>query len=99
MNLGGGSTPEGLEEFVTVTSDFYHDLGPYYRALTDAWVAHLRVLRGTFYLVALIEKAIDTNTALAETGWGQASPFEFSPRGCIIDGATPTKLPSGEWLH
>jgi hypothetical protein len=48
MNLGGGSTPEGLEEFVTVTSDFYHDLGPYYRALTDAWVAHLRVLRGTF---------------------------------------------------
>jgi hypothetical protein len=33
MNLGGGSTPEGLEEFVTVTSDFYHDLGPYYRAL------------------------------------------------------------------
>ena len=31
-----------------MTSDFYHDLGPYYRALTDAWVAHLRVLRGTF---------------------------------------------------
>jgi hypothetical protein len=31
-----------------VTSDFYHDLGPYYRALIDAWVAHLRVLRGTF---------------------------------------------------
>jgi hypothetical protein len=28
-----------LEEFVIVTSDFYPDLGRYYRALTDAWVA------------------------------------------------------------
>jgi hypothetical protein len=44
MNLRD-SAPEELEEFVTVTSDFYPDLGPYYRALTDA---HLRVLRGTF---------------------------------------------------
>ena len=37
MNLGG-SAPEELAEFVTVTSDFYPDLGLYYRALTDAWV-------------------------------------------------------------
>jgi hypothetical protein len=37
-NLGGGSTPEELAEFITVTSDFYPDLGRYYRALTDAWV-------------------------------------------------------------
>ena len=44
MNLRD-SAPEELEEFVTVTSDFYPDLGPYYRALTDA---HLRVLRGKF---------------------------------------------------
>ena len=44
MNLRD-SAPEELAEFVTVTSDFYPDLGPYYRALTDA---HLRVLRGTF---------------------------------------------------
>jgi hypothetical protein len=50
-------------------------------------------------LVALIQKAIDTNTPLAETGWSRASPIEFSPRGCIVDRATPTKLPSGEWLH
>jgi hypothetical protein len=50
-------------------------------------------------LVALIQKAIDTNTPLAETGWSRGSPIEFSPRGCIIDRATPTKLPSGEWLH
>ena len=50
-------------------------------------------------LVALIQKAIDTNTALADTGWSLASPIEFSPRGCIIDRATPTKLPSGEWRH
>ena len=31
-----------LEEFVSVTSDFYPDLGRYYRALTDAWIADLR---------------------------------------------------------
>ena len=56
-------------------------------------------------LVALIQKAIDTNTPLAETGWGRDSPMEFSPRGCCIiidenpERVTPTKLPSGEWLH
>ena len=32
------ATPAELAEFVTVSSDFYVDLGPYYRALTDAWV-------------------------------------------------------------
>jgi hypothetical protein len=37
-NLGGGSTPEELAEFISVTSDFYPDLRCYYRALTDAWL-------------------------------------------------------------
>jgi hypothetical protein len=31
------STPAELATFITVTSDFYADLRPYYRALTDAW--------------------------------------------------------------
>jgi len=31
------STPAELETLITVTSDFYADLRPYYRALTDAW--------------------------------------------------------------
>jgi hypothetical protein len=37
MNLSG-STPAELAEFITVTSDFYPDLGRYYRALTNAWL-------------------------------------------------------------
>ena len=32
------STQAELATFITVTSDFYPDLGGYYRALTDAWV-------------------------------------------------------------
>ena len=32
------STPAELATFITVTSDFYPDLGPYYRARTDAWL-------------------------------------------------------------
>ena len=32
------STRVELERFITVTSDFYADLGRYYRALTDAWL-------------------------------------------------------------
>jgi hypothetical protein len=35
MNTRGSATAE-LATFITVTSDFYADLGPYYRALTDA---------------------------------------------------------------
>jgi hypothetical protein len=35
---GGSSTLAQLAALITVTSDFYPDLGPYYRALTDAWV-------------------------------------------------------------
>ena len=31
-------------------------------------------------LVALIQKAIDTNTPLAESGWSRASPIEFGYR-------------------
>ena len=59
-------------------------------------------------LVPLLMDALATNTPLAETGWDRDSPIEFSPyrRGgcCIIldkdpEKATPTKLPSGEWLH
>jgi len=36
------SDSAALEEFVSVTSDFYPDLGRYYHALTDAWIADLR---------------------------------------------------------
>ena len=56
-------------------------------------------------LVPLLMDALATNTPLVETGWGWASPMEFGPRGCCIivdenpERATPTKLPSGEWLH
>ena len=32
------STPAELGSFITVTSDFYPDLGSFYRALTDAWL-------------------------------------------------------------
>jgi hypothetical protein len=32
------STPVELADFITVTSDFYADLGRYYRALTDGWL-------------------------------------------------------------
>jgi hypothetical protein len=35
---GGSSTLAELAAFITVSSDFYPDLGLYYRALTDAWV-------------------------------------------------------------
>ena len=46
----------------------------------------------------IIQDSLATGVPLSETGW--ASPIEFSPRGCIMDErATPTKLPSGEWLH
>ncbi len=37
MNLRD-SDPAELATFITVTSDFYADLGRYYRALTDAWL-------------------------------------------------------------
>jgi hypothetical protein len=35
---GGSSTLAELAAFITVTSDFYPDLAPYYRALTNAWL-------------------------------------------------------------
>jgi len=35
---GGSSTLAELAAFITVTSDFYPNLAPYYRALTDAWL-------------------------------------------------------------
>jgi len=35
-------------------------------------------------LVALIQKALATNTPLAKTGWYRPSPMGFSPRGCCI---------------
>jgi hypothetical protein len=46
----------------------------------------------------IIQDALDTGVPLSETELGGAS-MEFSPRGCIINRATPTKLLSGEWLH
>jgi hypothetical protein len=49
-------------------------------------------------LVALIQKALATNTPLAKTGWYRPSPMGFSPRGCcIVD--EPTKGPDGKLLH
>jgi hypothetical protein len=47
-------------------------------------------------LLLILMDALATNTPLAETGW---APMELGPRGCIIDRAAPTKLPSGEWLN
>ena len=38
MNMQGASRPTELATFITVTSDFYADLGLYYRALIDAWL-------------------------------------------------------------
>ena len=38
MNTGGGSAAVHLATFITVSSDFYADLGPYYRTMTDAWL-------------------------------------------------------------
>ena len=38
MNMRDASAAAGLATFITVTSDFYADLGPYYRARTDAWL-------------------------------------------------------------
>ena len=32
------STPAELAAFITVTSDFYPDLGFFYRLLTEAWL-------------------------------------------------------------
>jgi hypothetical protein len=67
----------------------------------------LKLLKAVDLVPVLID-ALATNTPLAETGWGQDSPIEFGRyrRGgcCIIldenpERATPTKLPSGEWLH
>ena len=46
-----------------------------------------------------LQDSLATGVPLSETGWSWASPMEFSPRGCIIDRATPMKRPSGEWLH
>ena len=50
-------------------------------------------------LVPILIDALATNTPLAETGWSRASLMEFGPRGCIMDRATPTKLPNGDWLN
>jgi hypothetical protein len=47
---------------------------------------------------AIIQDALDTGVLLSEIEWGRPS-MEFSPRGCIMDRETPTKLPSGKWLH
>ena len=49
--------------------------------------------------LARIRDSLATGVPLSETEWGRASPMEFSPRGCIMDRATPTKGPDGEWRH
>ena len=64
-------------------------------------------LRDAEELAAILQDSLVINLPLAETGWSRASPIEFGPyrRGgcCIMDEnperATPTKLPTGEWLH
>jgi len=38
MNMRDASTSAELATFITGTSDFYADLGPYYRTLTDTWL-------------------------------------------------------------
>ena len=54
-------------------------------------------------LAAMLRDALATNVPLAETGWGPDSPFEFSPRGCIVregrDRAPPKKGPGDESLQ
>ena len=37
-NMGGGSTPAELATFITRQLGFLRRAGPYYRALTDAWL-------------------------------------------------------------
>jgi hypothetical protein len=57
----------------------------------------MRILRAAD-LVSLIQDSIAINIPMAETGW--TLPMEFSLRGCcIMDRATPSKGPDGEWLH
>ena len=55
-------------------------------------------------LAAHLQDSLANGVPLSETGWGTPSPFEFSPRGCIVleerpESATPTKGPDGEWLQ
>ncbi len=38
LNAQNSAASAELASFVTVSSDFYAELGPYYRALTDAWL-------------------------------------------------------------
>jgi hypothetical protein len=64
---------------------------------TQVPVEAMRILRAAD-LVSLIQDSIAINIPMAETGW--TLPMEFSPRGCcIMDRATPSKGPDGEWLH
>src|ERR1700674_4529279 len=57
----------------------------------------MRILRAAD-LVSLIQDSIAINIPMAETGW--TLPMEFSPGSCcIMDRATPSKGPDGEWLH
>ena len=64
---------------------------------TQVPVEAMRILRAAD-LVSLIQDSIAINISMAETGC--TLPMEFSPRGCcIMDRATPSKGPDGEWLH
>jgi hypothetical protein len=47
----------------------------------------------------VIQGALDTGVALAETDWDRTPPFQFSLRGCIVGRGAPKKLPNGDWLH
>jgi hypothetical protein len=45
MNARHGSSASELANFVAVSSDFYAELRPYYRALTSAWLEKQRAFR------------------------------------------------------
>jgi hypothetical protein len=54
----------------------------------------------------MLQDSLATGVPLSETGWGWASPseFSFSPRGCIVREENPergtlTKESDDEWLQ
>jgi len=57
-------------------------------------------------LAPMLQDSLATGVPLSETGWGWASPseFSFSPRGCIVREENPergtlTKESDDEWLQ
>ena len=42
-------------------------------------------------LAAILQDSLATGVPLSETGWGWASPMEFSPRGCCLPYENPER--------